>query len=72
MQIWTAKCDLNKDKSSRPEVFCKKVFREISQNSQENTCASLFFNKAAGLRPIFIEHLWKTASVRTKFRWFKF
>ena len=24
---------------SRPEVFCKKVFLEISQNSQENTCA---------------------------------
>ena len=30
----------------QPEVFCKKkVFLEISQNSQENTCASLFFNK---------------------------
>ena len=26
-------------RSSRPEVFCKKVFFEISQNSQENTCA---------------------------------
>ena len=25
----------------------KKVFLEISQNSQENTCASLFFNKVA-------------------------
>ena len=24
---------------SRPEVFCKKVFLEISQISQENTCA---------------------------------
>ena len=27
----------------------KKVFLEISQNSQENTCASLFSNKVAGL-----------------------
>ena len=27
----------------------KKVFLKISQNSQENTCASLFFNKVAGL-----------------------
>ena len=26
----------------------KKVFLEISQNSQKNTCASLFFNKVAG------------------------
>ena len=33
------------------EVFCKKkVFLEISQNSQENTCARLFFDKVAGLR----------------------
>ena len=28
----------------------KKVFLELSQNSQENTCASLFFNKVAGLQ----------------------
>ena len=28
----------------------KKVFLEISQNSQENSCASLFFNKVACLR----------------------
>ena len=27
----------------------KKVFLNISQNSQENTCASFFFNKIAGL-----------------------
>ena len=25
-------------RNSRPDVFCKKVFLEISQNSQENTC----------------------------------
>ena len=28
-----------------------KVSLEISKNSQENTCASLFFNKVAGIRP---------------------
>ena len=30
----------------------KKVFLEISQNSQENTFARLFFNKIAGLGEI--------------------
>ena len=25
-------------RSSRPEVFCKKVFLKISQNLQKNTC----------------------------------
>ena len=33
-------------RSSHSEVFLK-----LSQNSQENTCASLFFNKVASLRP---------------------
>ena len=28
---------------SRPEVFCKKVFLKILQNSQENTCAKVSF-----------------------------
>ena len=28
-----------------------KVFLEISQNSQENTCVMVFFNKIEGLRP---------------------
>ena len=32
-----------KFKSSRPEVFCKKMFLEISQNSQENTRARVSF-----------------------------
>ena len=36
--------------SSRPEVPVEKVFLEISQNSQENTCArEPFFTKAADL-----------------------
>ena len=30
----------------------KKVFLEISQNSQENTCARVFFNEVAPLRPV--------------------
>ena len=33
----------------------KKVFLEMSQNSQENTCARVFFNKVAGLGCNFIE-----------------
>ena len=33
-------------------VLCKKVFLDISENSQEKTCArGLVFNKVAGLRP---------------------
>ena len=31
-------------RSSRPEVFCSKVFLEILQNSQEKTCAWVFFS----------------------------
>ena len=30
--------------------FKEKVFLEILQNSQEKTCAKVFFNKVAGLR----------------------
>ena len=29
----------------------KKVLLKLSQNSQENTCTRVFFNKIAGLRP---------------------
>ena len=44
-------------RSIRPEVFCKKVFLKISQNSQESTCARVSF--LIKLRAIFfIEHLW--------------
>ena len=35
-----------------PQMFCKKVFLEISLNSQKNTCARPCFNKVAGLRPV--------------------
>ena len=32
-----------KFRSNRPEVFCEKVFLEISQYSQENNCAGVSF-----------------------------
>ena len=48
-----------KHKSSRPEVFCKKsVLRNFAKFIGKHQCQSLFFNKVAGLRPFFIEHLW--------------
>ena len=34
-----------KYRRSRPEVFFKKMFLQISQNSQESTCARQLFNK---------------------------
>ena len=37
-------------RTSRWRCSVKKVFLKKSQNSQENTCASLFFNKIAGLK----------------------
>ena len=57
-------------RSRGPDVFCEKVFLEISQKSQENTCARVSFlkkrlkhryfsvNFAKLLRtPFFTEHL---------------
>ena len=41
----------------------KKVFLEMSQNSQENTCArASFYNKVAGLRP---SYFYRTSLVAT-------
>ena len=37
--------------SSRPEMFCKKVFLEISQNSLKKPVLKCRFNTAIGLRP---------------------
>ena len=42
-------------RSSSLEVFCKKVFLEISQHSQENTSARVFFNKFAGLMSVTLK-----------------
>ena len=39
-------------------VLCKKVFLEISENSQENTCEFCEISK----NTFFTEHLWTTAS----------
>ena len=35
--------DHNTNRSSRPKLFCKNMFLEISQNSHENTCATVSF-----------------------------
>ena len=47
-------------------VLLEKVFREISQNSQENTCARVSFLiklQAASKNTFFTENLWTTASI---------
>ena len=38
-------------RSSRPELFYKKVSLKISQNLPENTSPSLLFNKVSGWKP---------------------
>ena len=39
-------------RSSRPEVFCKKiVLKNFTKFTGKHQCQSLFFNKVAGLRP---------------------
>ena len=46
-------------------VLCKKVFWEISQNSQENTYVRVSFLiklPAFSKKIFFTEHLWTTAS----------
>ena len=45
------RAELFKNKSSRPEVFCKKVvLRNFAELTGKYQCQSLFFNKFAGLR----------------------
>ena len=40
------------DRSSRPEVFCKKgVFRIFTKFTGKHMCQSIFFNEVADLRP---------------------
>ena len=49
------------DRSSRPEVFCKKgVPRNFAKFTGKHLCQSLFFNKVAGLRPATLlkKRLW--------------
>ena len=40
---------LNLNRTSRPEVFCKKgVLRNFTKFTGKHLCQSLFFNKVAG------------------------
>ena len=50
-----------KFRSSRSEVFCKKVvLRNFAKFTGKHLCQSLFFNKVAGLRPVTLlkKRLW--------------
>ena len=47
--------------SSRPDLFCKKVFlQNFTKFTGKHLCQSLFFNQVAGLRPatFFKKRLW--------------
>ena len=53
--LWTADSEnqhvSDKFRSSRPELFCKKVvLRNFAKFKGEHPCHSLFFKKVAGLR----------------------
>ena len=58
--FWSKK-SLSKQRSSQPEVFCKKfVFRNFAKFKGKHLCQSRFFNKVAGLRPATLlkKRLW--------------
>ena len=43
---------MNRSRSSRPEMFCKKgVLRNFGKFAGKHLCQSFFFNKLAGLSP---------------------
>ena len=65
----------SRHRTSHQRCSIRKAFLEISHNSQENTCARVFFNKVTGLtlaqvfscefweiskNTFFTEHLWAT------------
>ena len=55
-----------KDKSFRPDVFCKKgVLKNFAKFTGKQLFQSLFFNKVAGLRPFFYGIPPVAASVKT-------
>ena len=73
-----------RSRNSRPEVFCKKAFLKIAQNSQKSTCARvpflikllasascIFCEFCETLRtPIFIEHLrWLLLKICYHIKW---
>ena len=45
--------------SHRRCSITKGVLRNFAKFTAKHLCQSLFFNKVAGLRPFFIEHLWR-------------
>ena len=50
LQYFVFKCLEKQDRSSRPEVFCRKdVYRNFAKFTGKHLCQSLFFNKIAGL-----------------------
>ena len=49
MPLTNEYCNLKTIEAVAQGFSVKKVFFEILQNSHENTCVSLFFNKVAGL-----------------------
>ena len=46
------------ERSSRPEMLCKKVFLEISQNAQESTCVRISFLIKAQPATLLKKRLW--------------
>ena len=59
-------------RSNRSEVFCKKVFLEISKNLQGNTCARVFFNKVANKGSLVAASEIEVSSIHWAFKqtWF--
>ena len=42
-------------RSSRPEVFCKKVvLKNFAKFTRKHQCQGLFFSKVAGLKPVIL------------------
>ena len=54
--FWSGSIFLTSEKIEAVVQRCsvKKLFLKISQNSQENTCARVFFSKVVGLRPAIL------------------
>ena len=52
LNIIRSKVNFYKNRSNRPEVFCKKgVLRNFTKFTGKHLCQSLLFNKVAALRP---------------------
>ena len=51
LNVFTKHCTTQNLEAATGGVLLNKVFLKISQYSQENTFAGLFFDEVAGLRP---------------------